>query len=307
MVEFLPLIFGALELGFIYAIMALGVFVSFRTLNTPDLTVDGSFVTGAAVSIVFTLIGLPFVGILLSFVVGMVAGCLTALINTKLKVAALLSGILMMLALYSINLRIMGKPNLPLNKANRNIFSFLDGLKIQLVDGAGKTTSLPLGKLIIAIAAFAIVLVLLLLFLKTRLGLGLRATGDNESMVRASGVDTDKMKIIGMALSNGLVALSGGINAQYNKLSDINMGTGMVVIGLASVIIGEVIFGTSNIVRRLVAVGLGAVVYRAILAVALRLGLESSDLKLVTAVIVLIALSAPMIKGKFKLGGKQHA
>ena len=304
MLDILPLILDTLELGFIYAIMALGVFISFRTLNTPDLTVDGSFVTGSAVSIVFTLIGLPFCGVMLSFIAGMVAGCLTALISTKLKVTALLSGILMMLALYSINLRIMGKPNLPLGKTDKTIFSFVDGLKIQLANGAGKTTTLPLGRILIAFVAFAIVLVLLLLFLKTKLGLGLRATGDNEAMVRASGVDTDKMKIIGMALSNGLVALSGGILAQYSKLSDINMGTGMVVIGLASVIIGEVVFGTSNIVRRLVAVGLGAVVYRAIYAIAIQLGMESSDLKLVSAVIVLIALFAPTVKGKIKIGGK---
>ena len=308
MVNILPLIIGTSELGFIYAIMALGVFMSYRTLNTPDLTVDGSFVTGAAVSIVFTILGSPALGILMAFVVGLIAGCLTALITTKLKVAALLSGILMMLALYSINLHIMGlmskvnkmgAPTLTLSKTEKTIFSFVDSLKIQM-----GTQTLSFGKIIITVVALVIVLILLLLFLKTKLGLGLRATGDNEVMVRASGVDTDKMKIIGMAISNGLVALSGGILAQYNRSSDINMGTGMVVIGLASVIIGEVIFGTSNVVRRLIAVGLGAVVYRAVIAVAIQLGMPAADLKLMSALIVLFALSAPMLKGKLKLGGK---
>ncbi|MDR1821858.1 MAG: ABC transporter permease [Oscillospiraceae bacterium] len=274
----LGLLKTAYELGAIYAVMALGVFISYRTLDTPDLTVDSSFTLGAACSAVFALAGHPVIGLLVGFLAGGAAGAITALLNTKLKIAALLSGILMMLGLYSINLRIMGQPNISLARA-ANIFSIAD--------------KIPNGKIILSTGLLIIVVVALWLFLNTKLGLALRATGDNEHMVRASGVDTDTMKLIGMAVANALVALSGSVMAQQQKFTDLNMGVGMVVIGLASVIIGEVIFGTRPILRRLIAVALGSVVYRAVIGAAMQLGLPASDMKLITAVIVIVALALP--------------
>ncbi|MCR4434963.1 MAG: ABC transporter permease [Clostridiales bacterium] len=284
---------GSLELGIIYAIMALGVFISYRTLNIPDLTVDGSFTLGAAVSAVLASISQPFTGLALAFISGCIAGTFTAMLTTKLKIQPLLSGILMMLALYSINLKVMGnKPNIPLlNKPL--IFDFLQGIN------SGKYA-----KLVFLVVILAIVLALLFFFLKTKLGFVLRATGDNEKMVRALGVSTDVMIIIGLAISNGLVALSGAMIAQYQSFADVSMGIGMVVIGLASVIIGEVIFGVKTLMRRLIAVALGAILYRLVITIALWLGMPPTDLKLVSAVIVTVALSMTAIKEKvlsFKL------
>jgi len=279
---------GSLELGIIYAIMALGVFISFRTLNIPDLTVDNSFTLGAAVSAVLTAsISQPFIGLVLAFFAGCIAGSLTALLMTKLKIQPLLSGILMMLALYSINLRVMsGKPNIPLlNKPL--MFDFLHNLPSE-----------KYAKLLFLALILALIVVLLFFFLKTKLGFALRATGDNEKMVRALGVNTDVTILIGLAVSNGLVALSGAMIAQYQSFADVNMGIGMVVIGLASVIIGEVLFSVKTLMRRLIAVALGAILYRLVIAVALWLGMPPTDLKLVSAVIVAAALSMPVIKDR---------
>jgi putative tryptophan/tyrosine transport system permease protein len=276
---------GSLELGIIYAIMALGVFVSFRTLNMPDLSVDGSFVLGAAVSVVMCSNGQPFLGLLVAIVAGCGAGSITALLHTKLKIQPLLAGILTMLALYSLNLKVMsGRANIPLiNKTT--VFSALEG-----------STNGDYGKLILSSAILLVMLLLLYLFLNTRLGFVLRATGDNEQMVRASGVNTDSMILIGLALSNGFVALSGALIAQYQSYVDVGMGIGMVIIGLASVIIGEVVFGIKSLLRRLIAVILGAVLYRLIIAFALEIGMPATDLKLVSAVIVALAMSMPIIK-----------
>ncbi|HHW48143.1 MAG TPA: ABC transporter permease [Clostridiaceae bacterium] len=276
---------GSLELGIIYAIMALGVFVSFRTLNMPDLTVDGSFVLGAAVSAVLSAAGQPLAAIAVAFFVGGIAGCVTALLHTKLKVQPLISGILVMLALYSVNLRVMGnKSNVPL----RNVATVYTIFKESPVE--------DYIKLITSIAILLIVLVLLFFFLKTRLGFVLRATGDNDQMVRALGVNTDFTKLLGLALSNGLVAMSGALIAQYQSFADIGMGVGMVVIGLASVIIGEVIFGVNTLLRKLIAVVLGSIFYRFVIAFAFDLGMPPTDLKLVSAIIVAIALSMPEVK-----------
>jgi len=291
---------GAAELGIIYAVMALGVFISFRTLNMPDLTVDSSFTLGAACSAMLCVSGQPALGLILAFFTGCAAGCVTALLTTKLKIQPILSGILMMLALYSINLKVMaGKSNIPLSRilGVPTIFSpFLDtGLERYIA-------------LILNTAVLALIIVLLYYFLKTRFGLVLRATGDNDKMVRASGVDTDLTTIVGLALSNGLVALSGALLAQYQGFADIGMGIGMVVIGLASVIIGEVIFGTGSLLRRLIAVVLGAVTYRFIIAGALELGMPATDLKLVSAAIVAAALSMGTIRDKvISLAGRQAA
>jgi len=276
---------GSLELGIIYAIMALGVFISFRTLNMPDLTVDGSFVLGAAVSAVMSIAGQPVAAIFAAFFAGCLAGCVTALLHTKLKIQPLLSGILVMLALYSVNIRVMG------NKSNLSL------INIDTVFTVFEETSVEdYIKLIMSFVILVIVLVLLFFFLKTRLGFVLRATGDNDRMVRALGVNTDFTKLIGLALSNGLVAMSGALIAQYQSFADAGMGVGMVVIGLASVIIGEVIFGVSPLLRRLIAVVLGSVLYRLVIAFAFNLGMPPTDLKLVSAVIVAIALSMPVLK-----------
>ncbi|HZK87218.1 MAG TPA: ABC transporter permease [Syntrophomonas sp.] len=276
---------GSMELGIIYAIMALGVFISFRTLNMPDLTVDGSFVLGAACSATCCSLGHPFLGVGLALLAGGLAGSVTAWLHTKLKIQPLLAGILVMLALYSVNLRVMsGRANIALvNKTT--VFRFFSGNTIEQYAG-----------LIIPSVVLLMVLLLLFWFLQTRLGLVLRATGDNDQMVRALGVNTDQTILIGLALANSLVALSGALIAQYQSFADISMGVGMVVIGLASVIIGEVIFGSKNLLRRLIAVILGAILYRLIIALALEIGMPATDLKLISALIVALALASPVIK-----------
>ncbi|MFR6258426.1 MAG: ABC transporter permease [Anaerovoracaceae bacterium] len=302
----------ALELGLIYSILALGVFLSFRTLNTPDLTVDGSIVTGAAISAVMCSVAaemepavqgiICIIGLILSFIFGMGAGAVTALLNTKLKIQPLLAGILVMLGIYSINLRIQGKANINLS-SKPNLYDMVN----DAMNGF-KWSSIILG-LIVA----AIVIVLMFAFLKTRKGFALRATGDNEEMVRAAGISSDNMKLLGLSVSNGLVGLAGGLLAQYQGYSDVGMGTGMVVIGLASVIIGEVLFGTKSLMRRLVAVALGAVAYRMVIGVALYMGMPPTDLKLVSAVIVTIALAMGMLGENFSFikrkskGGEKNA
>lgn len=274
-------VLGSFEQGMIYAVLALGVFLSFRTLNTPDLTVDGSVVTGAAASaLICSIGGNPFIGLLLAFVCGCIAGAVTALLNTKLKIQPLLAGILVMLGLYSINLRIMGsRPNIALTRSD-TIYKL-----------AAQVLPENYSALLVGIIILTIVIVIFFFFLKTRLGFALRATGDNEQMVRAYGINSEGMKVLGLALSNGFVGLAGGMLAQYQSFADVTMGTGMVVIGLASVIIGEAIFGTKSLVRRLIAVSLGAILYRLIIAQALAFGLPTSDLKLVSAIIVAGALA----------------
>lgn len=276
----LTALLGAIELGTIYAVLALGVFLSFRTLNMPDLTVDGSIVTGMAVAAVMCSAGInPYVSLIGAFIGGACAGFLTGFLHTKLKIQAILAGILVMLASYSINLRIMGKtPNIPLTKSE-TIYNMADKLLPSRYSG-----------IIIGFIILAVIIFLLYLFLQTRLGFVFRATGDNEDMVRAAGVSGDNMKLMGLAISNGLVGLAGGMLAQNQAFADISSGTGMMIIGLASVILGEVVFGTRTLLRRLISASLGAVLYRVIISQALYLGMESSDLKLVSAVIVAVAL-----------------
>ena len=287
----LAALMGSIELGLIYGVMALGVFLSFRTLDTPDLTVDGSMVTGMASSAVMCSMGYhPVLGLLLSFVTGCLAGSVTALLNTKLKIQPLLSGILVMLGLYSINLRIMGgKSNIALTKSDTIFKNFSD------------LTGISYSSMLLSMIILALITLAFYYFLKTRLGFALRATGDNEDMVRASGINSNLMRLIGLALSNGFVALAGGLLAQYQSFADVGMGVGMVVIGLASVIIGEVVFGTKTLMQRLVAVSLGAILYRTIIGFAFALGMPASDLKLVSAVIVTFALSTGIMGEKFSL------
>ncbi len=299
-------LFGAVESGAIYAIMALGVYLSFRVLDFPDLTVDGSFVTGAAVAAVSIMNGLPpILGTILGALAGFVAGCITGVLHTKGKINALLSGILMMIALYSINLRIMGQPTLSmLNEST---------LKTQLasiwektgIDGVLNNFLSVLGlerfPSTWGIVFFMIIVIIIIkliadFYLKTEVGLALRATGDNQRMIRSFSANTDSLIIIGIGISNGLVAFSGALIAQHGGFADVGMGIGMIIIGLASVIIGEALFGTKTIARATLAVILGAIIYRIVVTLALRVEfLDTGDMKLITALLVIFALVAPKI------------
>lgn len=274
---------GAIELGLLYGLMALGVYLTFRILDFADLTVDGSFTTGAgACALIITHGGSPLLGTLAGFGGGLAAGAVTGLLNTKGRIHPLLAGILTQIALYSINLRIMGRANLPLLRATT--------LFIPLTNGRLMGT----GVSIVVLAAVLAVFVLLMdWFLSTNLGFAMRATGDNESMARANGINTDTMKIVGLALSNGLVSASGALIAQYQGYADISMGIGLIVAGLASVIIGTAIFDSSRIAVATAAVCFGSIAYRVIIQLALMVGLQPNDMKLVSAVIVVLALLIP--------------
>lgn len=305
-------IFSAIESGFIYAIMALGVYLSFRVLDFPDLTVDGSFVTGAAVAAVAITNGVPtIIATLLAVVAGFVAGSITGFLNTKGKVNPLLSGILMMTALYSINLRIMGgQSNIPL-LSQSTVFT-------QLREVWGKTgIDQALNDLLLASglervpATWSVLFVMIVItiiiklsvdyYLKTEVGLALRATGDNEKMIRSFSANTDNLTIVGLGISNALVALSGALFGQYAGFADANMGIGMIVIGLASVIIGESIIGTKSITRTTLAVICGAIVYRIVVILALRSDfLDTGDMRLITSVLVIAALVIPKLMSNHK-------
>ena len=300
-------IFNALESGVIYAIMALGVYLSFRVLDFPDLTVDGSFVTGAAVAAMLIINGYsPITATILAAIAGFIAGCITGILHTKGKINPLLSGILMMIALYSINLRIMGgKAQLSMLNEDTlfdrlgmlwdktGIDAFLNNnVSCMGLDRTPYTWS-------IFIMMFILTIVIKLLtdyFLKTEVGLALRATGDNQKMIRSFSANTDYLIIIGLGISNGFVALSGGLIAQHGGFADAGMGIGMIVIGLASVIIGEALFGTKTIPRTTLAVIFGAIIYRIVVTLALKADfLETGDMKLITALLVIVALVVPKI------------
>ncbi|KLU63854.1 ribose ABC transporter permease protein [Desulfosporosinus acididurans] len=288
---------GTFEQGLMYAIMVLGVYLTFRVLDYADLTVDGSFTLGAAIAARLIFAGQnPWLASGLAFIGGLVAGAFTGLLHTKFKITPLLSGILTMTALYSVNLRIMGRPNIPLLRM-RTIFT--DFGKLPFMD--------QYGVMVLSLISVLILGYLLYLFMETEIGVALRATGDNEMMIRSQGVNTDMMKILGLSISNGLVAFSGSYVAQNNQFADASMGIGMIIAGLASVIIGEVLVGTSSVKRTILAVIVGAIVYRVIIALVLQLGLGPTDLKLVTAVIVIIALTTPDIKKKIVPRSGPHA
>jgi putative ABC transport system permease protein len=305
-------LFGSVESGLIYAIMALGVYLSFRILDFPDLTVDGSFVTGAAVSAVLIVNGVnPFLATLVALMIGFLAGCITGLLHTKGNINPLLAGILMMIALYSINLRIMGKSNVPLLQED-TVFTLIldfwnklgiDAFLQQLFISIGLEGFIPKTWSIVVTMLVLILVMKYLLdyFLKTEIGLAIRAVGDNQNMITSFSANTDMLKIVGLGLSNALVAFSGAFVAQYGGFSDIGMGIGMIVIGLASVIIGEAIVGVKTIMRATVAVIIGAIIYRLIVAMALRVNfLDTGDMKLITALIVIGALVIPQIIEKQK-------
>lgn len=284
-------VLGTIEQGLMYAIMVLGVYLTFRILNYADLTVDGSFTLGAATAATLITSGYnPWFATAIAFVFGSMAGVFTGILHTKFKITPLLSGILTMTALYSINLRVMGKANISLLR-ERTVFSDFESLPFMQ----------EYGVLILSLLAVIIVGLLVYLFLETEFGLAIRATGDNEIMIRSLGVNTDLMKITGLALSNGLVAFAGSLVAQNQLFADISMGIGMIIIGLASVIIGEALVGTRTIAWAVLAVLCGGIIYRGIIAIVLQLGLVATDLKLVTALIVIFALITPHLKKKIAL------
>lgn len=276
----LTIILKAIELGLIFSILSLGVYISFRVLNVPDLTVDGSFATGCAVCAVMTIAGHPYLGLLLAFVAGGLCGMVTAFLQTKMHMQPLLAGILTMVALYSINLRIMsGAPNISLFSTN-TLFTLIDSELLILL----------IFSLVIGFVLFG--------FFKTNLGLMLRATGDNEVMVRSSSINVDRMKFIGMALSNGIVALSGALLAQYQNFADITSGTGMMVLGLAGIIIGEAILRKRTIGFGIASAIIGACIYRLLYQFALQFGIPATDMNLMSAILVAITISLPYLKKK---------
>lgn len=278
--------------GLAYGFVTLGVYITFRVLAFPDLTVDGSFPLGGAVAATLIVSGVnPWLATLVAFIAGICAGLMTSLLNTKLRINALLAGILMMVALYSINLAIMGRSNVSVLR-EATVFK-----QTAQLFGIKPTTTLSV---IFMVVLAIIILGILNWFLRTEIGLALRATGDNEQMVRGLGVSTDMTTIIGVSLSNGLVALSGGLIAQKQGFSDVGMGIGMIVMGLASVIIGERLFRPRGVTTILFAVIGGSLVYRLFLGIALRLGLPPNNLKLITALLVIIALAIPYIQKKVR-------
>lgn len=288
----LDLVLSTVSQGLLWAIMALGVFLTFRVLDIADLSVEGTFPLGAAVAATLIDAGHSvWFAMLIALIAGCIGGTVTALLTTKLKIPALLSGILTMIGLYSVNLMIMGKANVPLLRAE-TVFTLTEDLF---------GVSSVVATLIVGLIATTVVGVIMYWFFGTVLGTAIRATGCNPQMARAQGINTNVMVILGLLISNGLVALSGALVAQSNGFADVGMGTGTIVIGLASVIIGEVLFGTRSFKNWLISVVLGSMVYRAVIAIVLELGMPPNDLKLFTAVLVAIALSLPLIKNKFAI------
>jgi len=286
---------GAIEQGFAFGLMVLGVYLTFRILDFPDLTVDGSLPLGAAVTAVSITAGLhPLVAMILAMGCGFLAGVVTGLLNTKLRILHLLASILTMIALYSINIRIMGRPNMTLLGQQ----TLLDPL---LAAGWETSTGAPLLFGVIC----AVVVVLMIWFLHTEFGLAMLATGDNKQMITSQGVNTDLILVFGIGLSNALVALSGSLLCQSQGAADVNMGVGTIVAGLASVIVGETIFGDRSIGRAIIAALLGSVIYRLAIALALSVRLGSfsitpSDLNLITALLVIVALTLPKVRQRLR-------
>lgn len=297
---------STLEQGLIFGIMVLGVYITYKILDFPDLSVDGTFPLGAAVTAVLLTKGInPFVAVLASTLAGCAAGYITGLLHVKLRITNLLSGIIVMTGLYSVNLRIMGKSNTPLFNV-KSIFS-LGIPEIKMFD-------YNMTPLLIIIVISILVKLGLDLYLNTKSGFILRATGDNPQLVTSLGVDIGKAKILGVAISNGLVALSGSIYAQSQSFADVGMGTGIIVIGLASIIIGEAVFSKLHFVKATLAVLVGAIIYRYCIAAALRAGLPAEDLKLITSVIVVVLLGinnrSDVLKKAFRTkrtGGEKSA
>lgn len=284
---FISAIPGAVAQGLIWGIMAIGVYITFRVLDFADLTVDGTLATGGAVLVITMMNGMNvYVALLLSFIAGCVAGLVTGVLNTLLGIPPILAGILTQLALYSVNLRILGKSNQALSIYKYHVLASMTDIT----------------KAIIIVAIFVVAIIAILYwFFDTELGHSIRATGCNQNMSRANGINIKFTKIVALILSNGLIALAGGLLSQYQGFADVNMGRGAIVIGLAAVIIGEVIFGKifKNFALRLLAVAFGGIIYYIVMQFVINLGLNTDDLKLLTAVIVAIFLGIPYIKSQY--------
>ncbi len=303
----MTLLLGSTTIGLILALLALGVYLSFRIFNFPDITADGSITLGAAVTA--TLLAhhwSPWIATVAGFAAGAGAGTITGVLHTKFKINGLLSGILVMTALYSVNLHIMGKSNVPLlNEATLASQIELLGRRLFGTDGdldvfgwsVGERDAAMLLGMMALVVLFGFVLYL---FFRTNLGTAMRATGDNPQMIRALGVSVDFILILGLALSNGLIALAGALLAQYQGFADVQMGIGMVVWGLASVIIGEALVGSHRLGLLITGAVMGSVLFRLLVAIALRWGLNPNDLKLITAGFVFVALIAPAVLRKLK-------
>jgi putative ABC transport system permease protein len=287
----------SLEQGLSYALVALGIALAFRVLAFPDLTVDGSFPLGGAVAARFIMEGMdPHLAALCGMLAGFIAGCITGFLNTRLKINSLLAGILMMTMLWSVNLRIMGRANIQLMTVD-TIFTPMENLAM------GREIPVILFFFVVCLA----VKLLTDLFLHTEYGLAIRATGDNEDMIRALGVNTDNATVLGLGLSNGMVALAGALIAQNQGFSDVQMGVGMIVMGLAAIIIGEALITPKTVFRLTLAAVLGSVLYNFIMVLGMRLGLPPTDLKLATGLMVVLALGIPALKsgrpGKIHMRG----
>jgi len=302
------IILGAVSQGLLWALMALGLYISYKVLNMADLTTEGSFALGGAVAARLIVNGWnPVAAVLMAMLSGVLAGFFTAFLHTKLKIPALLAGILTMTGLYSINLRIMGMANLnippELNIAFRLREFFSTSLGLEMY-------ARSLAFLVIGIFVVIVIMVVLWLFFKTELGYALRATGDNAKMICALGVNTNKMKFIGLGIANGIICLSSALVAQFNTVATVDMGIGTIVIGLASIIMGQTLFGSKTILRSLLAVVLGSVLYRLIIAMALQMGLPTQELRLLSSVLLIAVLSLPVVRkelSKIFRKGERHA
>jgi len=282
----LQILLGAISLGLLWAVMTIGVYITYRILDIADLSVEGSIAMGAAIAASLIYSGMnPFAASCIALFGGMAAGLVTGLLHTKLKIPALLSGILTMIALYSVNLRIMGKANLSLLRMD-TVYTKFEEL------GLNHSSAVILFGLLCVTGVVGI----LYWFFGTEIGSAIRATGNNSQMARAQGINTNNMIILGLVISNGLVALCGALIAQSQSFADVQMGIGSIVIGLASVIIGEVLFGKKNFFTRLLSLVLGAITYRIIIALVLKMGMPANDLKMFTAITVAIALSLPVFR-----------
>ena len=303
----MTLLIGALTLGLILALLALGVYLSFRIFNTPDMTAEGSVTLGASVAAALMVHGHnAFIATAAAVLAGCVAGAITGVLATKCKINALLSGILVMTGLYSVNLHVMGRSNVPLLEA-RTLSTFAENLGTKLFGGAatlsvaGWPVSARDASILLCVFTFVVLVCLLLyFFFRTDVGTAMRATGDNPAMICALGVSVDSATIFGLAVSNGLIALCGALIAQYQGFADVQMGIGMVVLGIASVIIGEALVGTRAVGLLIVGTVMGSVLFRLLVAIALRWGLSPNDLKIITALFVFAALVMPNLGRNFQ-------
>ncbi|MED9779854.1 MAG: ABC transporter permease [Peptococcaceae bacterium] len=285
----MELVLSTVAQGLLWAVLAIGLFITFRILDIADLSIEGTYPLGGAIAVMtITGGGSPLLAVIFAFFGGCIAGAVTGFLHTKLKIPALLAGILTMIGLYSINLRIMGRATTSI-LGEETVYSFFE-------NNMSKVSA----TLIVGLLATLVVWFFCYIFFGTELGAAIRATGDNPQMIRAQGINTDVTIMLGLIISNGFVGVTGALLSQSNGYADVNMGTGVLVTGLASIIIGEVLFGTRSFKNWLISVVLGSIVYRAVVAFVLWLGMNPNDLKLLTAVIVAVALALPLIKSKMQ-------